>query len=126
MMDNWLCKGSTFKMHNLNITDNLFIMTEPTTEERPRGWLVLKHHLLNHKIDVALWATRLATMVFTLGYILPIMGNPYNSFYKVYCLYIFSQVSSLTPPCRLSWRMRPPQHYGCTSDCPRSSLTDSS
>jgi len=57
-------------------------MTEPTTEERPRGWLVLKHHLLTHKIDVALWATRLATMVFTLGYILPIMGNPYNSYYK--------------------------------------------
>jgi len=57
-------------------------MTESTTEERPRGWLVLKHHLLTHKIDVALWATRLATMVFTLGYILPIMGNPYDSYYK--------------------------------------------
>jgi len=59
-------------------------MTEPTpdTEQRPRGWLVLKHHLLTHKIDVALWATRLVTIVFTIGYILPLMGNPYNSYYK--------------------------------------------
>jgi len=43
---------------------------------------VLKHHVLTHKIDVAMWATRLATIIFTLGYILPIMGNPYNSYYK--------------------------------------------
>jgi len=57
-------------------------MTEPTPEQRPQGWLVLKHHLLTHKIDVALWATRLATIIFTIGYILPIMGNPYNSYYK--------------------------------------------
>ena len=58
-------------------------MAEPNHEQRPRGWLVLKHHLLTHKIDVALWATRLATIIFTMGYILPIMGNPYNSYYKV-------------------------------------------
>jgi len=43
---------------------------------------VLKHHVLTHKIDVAMWSTRLATIIFTLGYILPIMGNPYNSYYK--------------------------------------------
>ena len=58
-------------------------MAEPTQEQRPRGWLVLKHHLLTHKIDVALWATRLTTIIFAMGYILPIMGNPYNSYYKV-------------------------------------------
>jgi hypothetical protein len=58
-------------------------MAEPSPEQRPRGWLVLKHHLLTQKIDVALWATRLATIIFTMGYILPIMGNPYNSYYKV-------------------------------------------
>eukprot|EP00090_Calanus_glacialis_P021251 TRINITY_DN3279_c0_g1_i1.p1 TRINITY_DN3279_c0_g1~~TRINITY_DN3279_c0_g1_i1.p1 ORF type:complete len:250 (-),score=83.21 TRINITY_DN3279_c0_g1_i1:157-906(-) len=57
-------------------------MAEPTQEQRPRGWLVLKHHLLTHKIDVALWATRLTTIIFTMGYILPIMGDPYNSYYK--------------------------------------------
>ena len=65
---------------------------------RPRGWLVLKAHVLAHKvecsyqyiyhnihdrqIDVLLWATRVATLLFTVGYILPIFGNPYNSYYK--------------------------------------------
>ena len=29
-----------------------------------------------------LWATRVATILFTVGYILPIFGNPYNSYYK--------------------------------------------
>jgi len=53
-----------------------------SNNSRPRGWLVLKHHVLTHKIDVLLWATRVATMVFTVGYILPLMGNPYNSYYK--------------------------------------------
>jgi len=49
---------------------------------RPRGFLVLKAHVLAHKIDVLLWATRVATILFTVGYILPILGNPYNSYYK--------------------------------------------
>jgi len=57
-------------------------MADSQQQERPRGWLVLKHHMLTHKIDVALWLTRLATIIFSLGYILPIMGNPYNSYYK--------------------------------------------
>ena len=35
-----------------------------------------------HQIDVLLWATRVATILFTVGYILPIFGNPYNSYYK--------------------------------------------
>jgi len=43
---------------------------------------VLKAHVLAHKIDVLLWATRVATILFTVGYILPIFGNPYNSYYK--------------------------------------------
>jgi len=51
-------------------------------QPRERGWLVFKHHVLTHKIDLTLWATRLATMVFTVGYILPIFDNPYNSYYK--------------------------------------------
>ena len=34
------------------------------------------------QIDVLLWATRVATILFTVGYILPIFGNPYNSYYK--------------------------------------------
>merc|ERR1719278_1454686 len=51
-------------------------------QPRERGWLVFKHHVLTHKIDLALWATRLATLMFTVGYVLPLFGNPYNSYYK--------------------------------------------
>ena len=58
-------------------------MSDPSQDQRPRGWLVLKHHVLTHKVEAAMWCTRLATIIFTLGYILPIMGNPYNSYYKV-------------------------------------------
>lgn len=53
-----------------------------TTNQRPRGWLVLKHHVLTHKIDVLLWVTRMATILFTIGYVFPLLGNPYNSYYK--------------------------------------------
>jgi len=53
-----------------------------TNNTRPRGWLVLKHHVLTHKIEVLLWATRLAAIFFTVGYILPLFGNPYNCYYK--------------------------------------------
>ena len=62
----------------------------PSQDQRPRGWLVLKHHVLTHKIEAAMWCTRLATIIFTLGYILPIMGNPYNSYYKVFIIHIAS------------------------------------
>ena len=34
-------------------------------------------------LDVGLWATRVATILFSLGYIIPIFGNPYQSYYKV-------------------------------------------
>jgi len=48
----------------------------------PRGIGALKQHVLSHKIDVGLWVCRLATIVFTLGYIIPVFGNPYQSYYK--------------------------------------------
>jgi len=57
-------------------------MADGGQQTRERGWLVFKHHVLTHKIDLALWSTRLATMLFTIGYILPIFDNPYNSYYK--------------------------------------------
>lgn len=56
--------------------------TQGDNTNRPRGFLVLKAHVLAHKIDVLLWATRVATILFTVGYILPIFGNPHNSYYK--------------------------------------------
>lgn len=34
----------------------------------------LKSHVLSHKIDVALWAIRIFTIIFTMGYFLPIFG----------------------------------------------------
>jgi len=57
-------------------------MADGGQQTRERGWLVFKHHVLTHKIDLALWATRLATILFSIGYILPIFDNPYNSYYK--------------------------------------------
>ncbi|XP_023340399.1 Krueppel homolog 2 [Eurytemora carolleeae] len=48
----------------------------------PRGLAAFKNHVLAHKIDVGLWATRVATILFSLGYIIPVFGNPYQSYYK--------------------------------------------
>ncbi|KAG8223543.1 hypothetical protein J437_LFUL004417 [Ladona fulva] len=47
-----------------------------------RGWNALRSHLILHKVDVALWATRVLTIIFTLGYFIPLFGNPYNAYYK--------------------------------------------
>ncbi|KAK7789832.1 hypothetical protein R5R35_007363 [Gryllus longicercus] len=48
----------------------------------PRGWEALKNHVIDHKVDVALWATRLCTVFFSLSYILPIFVHPYSAYYK--------------------------------------------
>lgn len=48
----------------------------------PKGFNALKHHCIEHKLDVLLWATRLFTMVFTFAYLLPLFWNPYNAYYK--------------------------------------------
>ena len=59
-----------------------------TSHAHTQGWLAdltsphLSESRLCLQIDVLLWLTRIATMIFTVGYILPIMGNPYNSYYK--------------------------------------------
>jgi len=47
-----------------------------------RGWAAFTRHISSHKTDVALWCTRLATIIFTLGFMLPLFGNPYQSYYK--------------------------------------------
>lgn len=49
----------------------------------PRGITALKHHVIAHKVDVALWATRVFTLIFAFCYFIPIFGNPYNAYYKV-------------------------------------------
>lgn len=47
------------------------------SSERPQRRLnveALKQHVLTHKIDVGLWALRMLTILFTLGYFIPIFG----------------------------------------------------
>lgn len=53
--------------------------------DRPQRSLnieALKLHVLSHKIDVALWAIRIFTIIFTLGYFIPIFGSAQNAYYK--------------------------------------------
>nr|CAG4649647.1 EOG090X0CJA [Scapholeberis mucronata]SVE93854.1 EOG090X0CJA [Scapholeberis mucronata] len=46
------------------------------------GFNALKAHIARNKIDFGLWCTRLATIVFTFNYIIPIFGSGYNMYYK--------------------------------------------
>lgn len=64
-------------------------MVENNTEEAARpppsqGLNVgaLKDHIWAHKINVALWGIRVLTIIFTLGYFIPIFGSAHNAFYK--------------------------------------------
>lgn len=38
--------------------------------------------MIDNKINVGLWVTRLFTIIFMIGYLIPIVGNPYNAYYK--------------------------------------------
>lgn len=51
--------------------------TQEPTAERPTRSLnyeALKQHVLTHKVDVGLWSMRILTIIFTLGYFIPIFG----------------------------------------------------
>ncbi|KAI8441177.1 hypothetical protein MSG28_009411 [Choristoneura fumiferana] len=48
----------------------------------PKGLPALKAHVSANKVDVALWAIRLLTVLCTIGYVLPIFNNPVSAFYK--------------------------------------------
>lgn len=43
-------------------------------QARPRGIEALKLHIGENKVDVALWASRVLTILFAFGYVLPIFG----------------------------------------------------
>jgi len=58
-------------------------------------------HATTHKLDMAQWGTRLATILFTLGYFLPLFGNPYNAYYKAL------MANAATNALRLHQRMPP-------------------
>lgn len=45
-----------------------------TNQERPRGFEALKQHVIENKSDVVLWASRVLTIIFAIGYMLPIFG----------------------------------------------------
>ncbi|XP_032683143.1 Krueppel homolog 2 [Odontomachus brunneus] len=48
-----------------------------------KGWSELKQHIVENKINFALWLTRCFTIILTIGYIIPIFGNPFNIYYKI-------------------------------------------
>ncbi|XP_019873650.1 Krueppel homolog 2 [Aethina tumida] len=43
----------------------------------------LINHVSTHKIDCALWAIRLLSIVFAIGYLIPVFGSSQNAYYKV-------------------------------------------
>lgn len=48
-------------------------MSEENVPER-RGFEALKDHVMTNRLDTALWASRMLTVVFAIGYVLPIFG----------------------------------------------------
>lgn len=51
--------------------------TNNQNEQMPppdRGVEALKHHVLTHKVDVALWLTRVFTLMFGFFWFIPIFG----------------------------------------------------
>ncbi|XP_067622045.1 Krueppel homolog 2 [Eurosta solidaginis] len=43
----------------------------------------MQQHVRTNKVDVAMWATRLLTVLFTVSYVIPIISNQQSSFNKV-------------------------------------------
>jgi len=54
----------------------------PSNDPPARGFAALMAHVSAHKVDFALWVTRILTLYFTLIYVLPFVGNPYEAYYK--------------------------------------------
>nr|CAG4650448.1 EOG090X0CJA [Sida crystallina] len=52
------------------------------TSTTPSGMNALTAHINQNKVDFALWCTRLATILFTLNYFIPILGTSSNMYYK--------------------------------------------
>lgn len=64
------------------MADNSNSGSENASPQMERGWAALKQYIIDDKITAALWVTRLSTIIFTVGYIIPIFGNSYNIYYK--------------------------------------------
>lgn len=58
-----------------------------------KGWPALKQHIVDNKIKFGLWVTRLFTIIFTVGYIIPIFGYFYLLILELeWCLALLVQV----------------------------------
>lgn len=68
-------------------------------QQQPRGVEALKAHVIANKVDSALWASRVLTVIFAIGYVLPIFGNATGSYYKVL------MANAMTSALRLHQRM---------------------
>lgn len=69
------------KTNNMSQQNNSQNSEEPQPPQRS-GWEALKQHVIDHKVEVAIWATRVFTVLFTFGYFIPLFGYPYNAYYK--------------------------------------------
>lgn len=48
--------------------------TEGNNENQPRGIEAVKNHMLENKIETALWVSRCLSIIFAVGYLIPIFG----------------------------------------------------
>lgn len=53
-------------MSDSNSTDN--------ETPQPRGVAAVKDHMLENKIETALWISRVLSILFAIGYVLPLFG----------------------------------------------------
>lgn len=51
--------------------------------QQPRGIEAVKNHMLANKIETALWISRVLSVFFAIGYLLPIFSSSHSAFYKV-------------------------------------------
>ncbi|XKL61440.1 hypothetical protein PGB90_008497 [Kerria lacca] len=56
-------------------------------DQSVHGLEAIKRHALEHKLDMSMWAMRAAVVLFTFAYFIPIIGNPYNAYYRVLLAY---------------------------------------
>ena len=48
--------------------------TADSSPQLEKGWGALKQHVIENKIKVGSWLLRIFTLLFTIGYIIPIFG----------------------------------------------------
>lgn len=65
------------------MADTTSATPEDTSVHMEKGWFALKQHIIDNKIKVGLWVTRLFTLIFTIGYIIPIFGYVVTSYFII-------------------------------------------